>query len=311
MLFSNRRRNSSNSKSTTTVVTTPLFPIRGSSTKETNAAIEVPAVSKDQLARLRRLMANHHQLLLQQATLSVRAAYVQKVRKSSSSSSTNNNTPSPVPSGSSAQRRGGKNKGIMSDSSILPESRLDTRSLTFCSQPVDSGCSYANDFHNGETPEELSECLDGAVGMLQDLEQNWKDAVRNSIQLSAPTLPMQQQQQSSSATSSNHSMGESAENDGGCRRLTRSAFTRTLLERSEEDDNNNKPSSSPAKHHPSSTSHGGPQARTSVFAIRGLSHLKETFSALDNSVKDIQMGREKGNNKDGINILAPEKVSLP
>lgn len=195
----------------------------------------------------------------------------------------------------------------MSDSSILPESRLDTRSLTFCSQPVDSGCSYANDFHNGETPEELSECLDGAVGMLQDLEQNWKDAVRNSIQLSAPAVQMQQQQ-SSSATGSNHSMGESAENDGGCRRLTRSAFTRTLLERSEEDDNNNKPSS-PAKQHPSSTSHGGPQARTSVFAIRGLSHLKETFSALDNSVKDIQMGREKGNNKDGINILAPEKVS--
>ena len=145
------------------------------------------------------------------------------------------------------------------------------------------------------------------MGMLQDLEQNWKDAVRNSIQLGAPALPTMQQQPSNSSSASNHSMGESAENDG-CRRLTRSAFTRTLLEREEEDDNNNNKPSSPAKQHPS-TSHG-PHARTSVFAIRGLSHLKETFSALDNSVKDIQMGREKGNNKDGINILAPEKVSF-
>jgi len=69
-------------------------------------------------------------------------------------------------------------------------------------------------------------------------------------------------------------------------------------------------SSSPAK--PSSCGigaqhhHHHPPGRVSVFDVRGLSRLKETFSALDNSVKDIQMGREKGKNEDGINILAPD-----
>lgn len=33
------------------------------------------------------------------------------------------------------------------------------------------GCTYENDFYHGENAEELAECLDGAVGMLQDLEQ--------------------------------------------------------------------------------------------------------------------------------------------
>ena len=54
---------------------------------------------------------------------------------------------------------------------LLPASRLETKSLTFISKPVASECSYENDFFGGETPDELSECLDGSVGMLQDLEQ--------------------------------------------------------------------------------------------------------------------------------------------
>ncbi len=109
--------------------------------------------------------------------------------------------------------------------------------------------------------------------------------------------------------------------NGGNRRLTRSAFTKTLRDRELEMNNNSaglslddSGSSSPAKHHQSSSSslsmviHA--TSRISVFDIRGLSRLKESFSALDNSVKDIQMGREKGKNKDGINILSPELVSL-
>jgi hypothetical protein len=68
--------------------------------------------------------------------------------------------------------------------------------------------------------------------------------------------------------------------------------------------------SSPAKHPPPSLSTAlHSTSCISVFDIRGLSRLKETFSALDNSVKDIQMGREKGMNEDGINILSPESVS--
>ncbi len=104
-------------------------------------------------------MAKHHQLLLQQAALSVRAAYVQKVRKEDGVFSRGTSPTGPT------IRRGKK-----ADSS-LPEARLDVKSLTFLTQPVDDGCSYVNDFYGGEAPEELSECLDGAVGMLQDLEQ--------------------------------------------------------------------------------------------------------------------------------------------
>jgi hypothetical protein len=37
--------------------------------------------------------------------------------------------------------------------------------------------------------------------------------------------------------------------------------------------------------------------------------MKAAFSALDNSVKDVVMGREKGKNEDGINVLAPDAVS--
>jgi hypothetical protein len=119
-------------------------------------------------------------------------------------------------------------------------------------------------------------------------------------------------------TTANNIAGITSESQTGCsRRLTRSAFTKTLLERESEMNNSSagsslgdKALSSPAKH-PQSSLLTALHAtnRISVFDVRGLSRLKETFSALDNSVKDIQMGREKGKNKDGINILSPELVS--
>lgn len=318
-------------KSTTTVVTTPS-PMPGARGRQANAhSVEVPAVSKDQLARLRSIMALHHQLLLQQATLSVRAAYVQKVRKdgvSAAGASASRcrlyelSQPSPPPAPVPKQREPTGKK----DSS-LPESRLDTKSLTFCSTPyAESGCSYVNDFFGGETPEELSECLDGAVGMLQDLEQNWKDAVRNSIQLPAAQPPPSQVQgggrcrnlnfgETTSQHSSSNSNHASTTTDSS-RRLTRSAFTKTLLERELEMSSASNSSTggedraaSPAKKQLASSTAQYPPSRVSVFDVRGLSRLKETFSALDNSVKDIQMGREKGKNKDGLNILAPDVVS--
>jgi len=139
-------------KSSTTVVTTPNR--LGGRVTDPNQAIEVPAISKAQVSRLRSLMASHHQLLLQQSALSVRAAFVQKVRKDGKLTA---NTPSPVP----IRRKKG---------SSLPESRLDTRTLTF-QRPAEAGCSYVNDFFGGESPEELSEGLDGSAAMLQDLEQ--------------------------------------------------------------------------------------------------------------------------------------------
>jgi hypothetical protein len=118
-------------------------------------------------------------------------------------------------------------------------------------------------------------------------------------------------------TTVNNGVGTSESQNGCSRRLTRSAFTKTLLERELEMNNSSagssldeKAPSSPAKHPPPSLPTAlHSTSRISVFDVRGLSRLKETFSALDNSVKDIQMGREKGKNKDGINILSPELVS--
>ena len=164
-------------KSTTTVVTTPS-PCMGKDRLAAAAAAgnnkkmveEVPAVTKDQLARLRNIMARHHQLLLQQAALSVRAAYVQKVRKDGVSAASASSQWSTSPMNRTTTTTTTVPGKKMNTS--LPQSRLDTRSLTFCPRPTDeSKCSYANDFYGGESPEELSECLDGAVGMLQDLEQ--------------------------------------------------------------------------------------------------------------------------------------------
>ena len=126
------------------------------------AGMDVPPVTRKQLARLRSMMAHHHQLLVQQATLSVRAAYVQKVRKDGLSSNTSSAATTTNTTAVGEIRR---------NNMLLPASRLETKSLTFISKPVATECSYENDFFGGETPDELSECLDGSVGMLQDLEQ--------------------------------------------------------------------------------------------------------------------------------------------
>jgi len=276
-------------KSTTTVINTPppLSLASGGVGRTTDGddstfpgggAIEVPAVRREQLSRLRSIMARHHQLLLQQATLVVRASYVQKVRNV-----TVNGTLTKAISMSAVKKE---------DNTTLPTSRLDSKSLTFSINPlVGSGCSYANDFFGGETPEELTESLDGSTAMLQDLERNWKDAVRISIQQNEVSSQI-----------------DMTEFENGCsRRLTRSAFTKTLLERELEMDNQLPPS--PVKQCPSLLPPALNSAnRSSVFDVRGLSRLKESFSVLDHSVKDVQMGRDKGI-KTLINILSSESVS--
>ena len=90
------------------------------------------------------------------------------------------------------------------------------------------------------------------------------------------------------------------------RRLTRSAFTKTLLEREIEmtilqndGESSILPSGVNAVRH-----------RISVFDIRGLAILRETFSAIDNSVKEVRMEESKEGNNGGINILHPADVSV-
>ena len=116
-----------------------------------------------------------------------------------------------------------------------------------------------SDFLSGETADDLAEILDGAVGMLQDLDENRKDAIRNSIQLSdsqgakRSLLPKFRED--------SHESNYAADKD---RRLTRAAFTKTLQL--------------------NTTCNG----KRTAFDIPGLMNLKETFAMIDRSVEGIK-----------------------
>lgn len=249
-------------KSTATIVTSPapvmLFDQSGSN-HAPSARREPPTVSQEQFRRLRTAMARHHQLLLQQATLSVRAAYVQKTDKD------------------------GKHTGY--------DRYMMMKNMAFV-PPNQNVCTYQNDFFGGESPEELSDCLDHAVSMLQDLEQHWKDAVRNSLLQSfgatrAPPSALRD------IVTSNVSANNSNETEGN-KRLTRSAFTKTLIAREIEAEPVSGEIRAPTRQ------------RVSVFEVRGLARLRETFTAIDTSVKDIYITRDKSKRtKDSVNILNP------
>lgn len=62
---------------------------------------------------------------------------------------------------------------------------------------------------------------------------------------------------------------------------------------------------------PSSGVNSAVRHRNSVFDVRGLARLRETFSAIDNSVKEVRMeDQSKEGNGGGINILHPADVSV-
>jgi Myb-like DNA-binding domain len=115
-----------------------------------------------------------------------------------------------------------------------------------------------SDFLSGETADDLAEILDGAVGMLQDLDENRKDSIRNSIQLSGSRgakrslLPKFREDEQES---------NSVDKD---RRLTRAAFTKTLE------------LNSPCN------------GKRTAFDIPGLMNLKDTFAMIDKSVEGIK-----------------------
>jgi len=101
-----------------------------------------------------------------------------------------------------------------------------------------------NDMYCTETHEDLAEILDGAVGMLQDLDQNRKDAIRTSIQLD------------NKGNFSKRSLMPALDSEGD-RRLTRAAFIKTLQT--------------------------GQKTNNTCFDVKGLCHLNATFATLDKS----------------------------
>lgn len=121
-----------------------------------------------------------------------------------------------------------------------------------------------------ETAEDLMEIIDGAVGMLQDLDQNRKDAIRYKIQSeanSSQTVP------ASGKRSLLPQLSESASDKTSTeRRLTRSAFYQTLQD-------------------PNAT-------RTTTFDVRGLARLEATFAVMDNTYSKKKV-------PGALDILAP------
>lgn len=123
-----------------------------------------------------------------------------------------------------------------------------------------------SDFLSGETSDDLAEILDGAVGMLQDLDQNRKDAIRNSIQMTQTlsdgrsSLKGRRSLLPRLTESSEDSTGKQLKD----RPLTRAAFTRTLEE------------------------HSVVGTKRTAFDIPGLVNLKDTFATIDKSVEGVE-----------------------
>jgi hypothetical protein len=121
-----------------------------------------------------------------------------------------------------------------------------------------------SDFLSGETADDLAEILDGAVGMLQDLDQNRKDAIRNSIQLSPTGGASEKGRRTLLPRFTDSSEQQEQGSAVGDRRLTRSAFSKTLEQ------------------------NGVSGTRRTAFDIPGLMKLKETFATIDESVEGVK-----------------------
>ena len=208
------------------------------------------SVNTNQIIRLHSLMKQHYQLLLQQSILAIRTAHQNKKEKEKNL----------------RERARAKSAGDKTNSSNKEGSRMKRHS-----------------YHTGETLDEITEILDGAVVMMQDLDQNRKDAFRNAIA------------QREQLKRKSHSQ----------QRLTRSTFIRTLQERDgvyQHSIPNHIACNTNGylnQHIANDTCKDGFHKVISIFDLKGLGRLHETFSMLDNSV-----------NKNGkVDILGMQKVS--
>ncbi len=287
-------------------------PSKAAASAATSAS-KFPTPSHRQIIHLQQLMNQHYQILLQQATLAVRAAHGNKFK---------------AKGGQGSGGGGGAGGGGGGGGSVSGAKRKRQEHFFCC----------------GETADDLAGILDGAVTMLQDLDKNRKDAIRYSIQMSRVNYNKRQKvvvdhghggggggsagtagtggggtvtfgmtkmhgfypaQAPSAAraillddgdrrhgTSGNGSTGATAKaNNNEDDRvqegiLTRSAFTRTLRE-----------SDFAAAVNPShgfgihsgaprdmSESSNSKLGSNTTFGVRGLARLDETFAAIDNSL---------------------------
>ena len=234
-----------------------------------------------QIIELRNLMSAHYQLLLQQSVLAVRSAnYQRHMRSDYYSDHMRHGIASDVDAAAalvSAKAGVTASTSANKDSEKKQTSRGDGPIL----RPADF-------FFGGESADDLAEILDGAVGMLQDLDENRKDGIRNALQLeftrrhtrhpkktgSLPSLPASNKISGEESSRSNHS---DEENHIGPRRLTRSAFQQTLKAR----EGGGVPQGQESNH---SWSHTSDLPIATSFDVKGLSKLESSFASIDSSV---------------------------
>ena len=272
-------------------------PTSPNTTLSSTASQSDGSVSIHHITQLHSLMKQHYQLLLQQSILAVRSAHQYKKEKEKISKDRAR--------AKKSQNDAKNNKAINGtpNSSQQANNQKAKRNTTI---PI------------GETQDEITEILDGAVVMLQDLEQNRKDSIRNfNMMVHVSSLQSHSSLSSSSShpSSSNHSPAQTNNKleqhqlqQVQHRRLTRSAFIKTLQER---DGVFHTSSSSPfvwnGSHYvkrnldlsPLSSNEIAFRKAMSIFDVKGLGRLVDTFSTLDNSV-----------NRNGkVNILEMANVS--
>jgi hypothetical protein len=260
-------------------------------------------VSYRQAQQLRKLLQEHYQLLIQQAIMSIRAAQWQKMGFLASVV----NPPANSTTLSVTETRNVTNSGSHDNSSVSATLPGDTTTRT-------GGIKVQakSDFLCGESADDLVEILDGAVGMLQDLDQNRKDAIRTSIQLAmagggggratvgdGSTAKRRHRSIEDEGTDNNH---EDADDDTSGslkgRRSLLSQFSEDhdrlvdLQKKGNQDDRRlTRAAFQLLQAQPIAGS------KRTAFDIPGLLKLKETFNSIDRSVNDstgIEPGPQEG-----------------
>ena len=242
-------------------------PISKNATRVAKTALRFPTPTQGQVMKLQALMNQHYQIAIQGATLAARSAHRSAFASNISS-------------------KNGKRK------------RIET---FFCS---------------GENGDDLAGILDGAVTMLQDLDKNRKDAIRYAIQMRRVKARMQDASSSSDPkhgfyppSAPVHSRNTFVYSHGGEHSqqgiLTRSAFSRTLME-SDMLNPEYGTVNAPVDHTGVSESSNSILGAATVFGVKGLARLNETFAVIDNSLSEYS-------NKISVCINAPPltRTTLP
>jgi len=251
----------------------------------TPKATKAQLPTSDQVIELRNLMSAHYQLLLQQSVLAVRSANYQRHMRSDyySTDPMGHSIASDVDAAAALVSAKAGVTGNTNDNGKNQTSRGNGSTL-----------GPADFFFGGESADDLAEILDGAVGMLQDLDENRKDGIRNALQLefsrrytrqpkkksALPSLPPATGASGKSSAGfgeDSNSKNSDEENHVGPRRLTRSAFQQTLKAR----EGGSVPQGQESNH---SWSHTSDLPIATSFDVKGLSKLESSFASIDSSV---------------------------